>query len=124
MNPAYQIDVSVVPQYLRIQSDPDNNQYVFAYTVTILNSGSEPAELVSRHWIITDSDGEEEQVRGPGVIGEFPYLKPGESFTYSSGSILKTPVGTMAGSYQMKSSDGTEFDADIAPFTLSSVVLN
>ncbi len=124
MSNHHQIEVRVQPQYLPGQSDPESSRFVFAYTVTISNTGSEAAALVSRHWIITDSDGEEEHVRGPGVVGEFPHLKPGQSFQYSSGSVIRTPVGTMGGSYQMKADDGTEFEADIAPFTLSSVVLN
>ena len=124
MNSNNQIDVSVNPQFLATQSNPDEQRFVFAYTVIISNSGDQAASLVSRHWVITNADGDEEHVRGPGVVGEFPYLKPGESFQYTSGSVIKTPVGSMGGSYQMKGDDGTEFDAEIAPFTLSSVALN
>lgn len=124
MNTNNQIDVRVNPQFLANQSDPDSDRFVFSYTVTISNNGEQAASLVSRHWVITNADGDEEHVRGPGVVGEFPHLKPGESFQYTSGSVIKTPVGSMGGSYQMKAEDGTEFDADIAPFTLSSVALN
>ncbi len=124
INNEYQIDVSVNPQYLPGQSDPDSDRYVFAYTVTIVNNGKLAASLVSRHWIITNADGEQEEVRGPGVVGEFPRLQPGESFEYTSGSIIQTPVGTMGGSYQMKGDDGTQFDATIAPFSLRSIAVN
>ena len=92
---------------------------MFSYTITIHNEGDIPARLLSRHWLITDGDGKREEVRGEGVVGEQPYLKPGEKYRYTSGTVLDTPVGTMEGSYQMLADDGVKFEADIAPFTLS-----
>ncbi len=115
----YQITVRAVARYLAEQSSPDNSQYVFAYRVTIRNTGRVAAQLVSRHWIITDADNKVQEVRGLGVIGEQPTLKPGESHEYTSGSSLATPVGTMRGSYQMVAEDGTKFDAPIPEFVLS-----
>ena len=103
----YQIDVQPMPQYIPDQSDPDNGRYVFSYTVTIKNIGKIGAQLVSRHWIITDGNNEIQEVRGLGVIGKQPLLQPGESFEYTSGSVLTTPIGTMKGSYQMVAEDGT-----------------
>lgn len=108
--------------YLPDQSSPDEDQYVFAYTVAISNEGSEPAQLKTRHWVITDGYGSTEEVRGPGVVGETPRLLPGQSFQYTSGCVLKTTLGTMHGSYQMHRDDGTVFDAEIAPFTLAAPV--
>jgi ApaG protein len=113
------IRVEVTTDYVEDQSDPDNNHYVFAYTVTIRNEGSVPARLISRHWIITDSNQHVKEVRGEGVVGEQPYLRPGEGFRYTSGTMLETPVGTMRGSYQMQGDDGITFDAEVPPFTLS-----
>jgi ApaG protein len=113
------IRVEVTTNYVEDQSDPDNNHYVFAYTVTIRNEGSVPARLLSRHWIITDSNQHVKEVRGEGVVGEQPYLRPGEGFRYTSGTMLETPVGTMRGSYQMQGDDGITFDAEIPSFTLS-----
>lgn len=118
------ISVSVKPAYLAEQSDPENAKYVFSYTVTLSNTGSAAANLLTRHWIITNGDGDKEEVRGEGVVGEFPHLKPGQSFQYTSGSVLKTPVGTMSGSYQMRAEDGTEFDAEIPMFTLNAIALH
>ena len=115
----YNISIDVAVQYIKEQSLPSDNRYVFSYTVNILNMGSVAAQLISRHWIITDSEAKSEEVKGPGVVGEQPLLKPGEDFTYTSGTIIRTPVGSMQGSYQMKASDGELFDAEIAPFTLS-----
>jgi len=115
----YNISIDVAVQYIKEQSLPADNRYVFSYTINILNQGSIAAQLISRHWIITDSEGKAEEVRGPGVVGEQPLLKPGEDFTYTSGTIMRTPVGSMQGSYQMKASDDHLFDAEIAPFTLS-----
>ena len=115
----YQIEVQPVAQFIPDQSDPEENRYLFAYTVTIKNIGEVPAQLVSRHWIITDAHNEVQEVRGLGVVGKQPLLKPGESFEYSSGSALTTPVGTMKGSYQMVAEDGTHFDAEIPEFTLA-----
>ena len=115
----YAFQVEVHPQYLPEQSDPDALLYVFAYTITITNTGSIAAQLISRHWIITDATDKVQEVRGKGVVGEQPHLRPGESFEYTSGSAIATPVGTMRGSYQMRAADGTEFDAEIPEFTLS-----
>jgi len=113
------IKVSAQPQYLSEQSEPARNRYVFAYTITIENAGSVPAQLVSRHWIITDAMGQVQEVRGEGVVGEQPLLAPGERFQYTSGAVLETPVGTMQGSYQMVASDGEHFDAEIPLFRLA-----
>jgi len=118
-NDKHQIQIDVRTVYLPGQSAPDQNRYVFAYTITITNAGSIPARLVTRHWIITDANDQTREVRGDGVVGEQPYLLPGTSFQYTSGTILETPVGTMRGSYQMLADDGTEFDAEIPLFTLS-----
>ena len=115
----YRIDVQPVAQFIPDQSDPDDNRYLFAYTITITNTGEVPAQLVSRHWIITDANNEIQEVRGLGVIGKQPLLQPGESFEYTSGSVLTTPVGTMKGSYQMVAEDGTHFTADIPEFVLA-----
>lgn len=113
------IHIEVTPAYLKEQSDPSNNHYVFSYTVTIRNDGDQPARLLARHWIITDGDGLVQEVRGDGVIGEQPHLMPGEGFQYTSGTFMNTPVGTMQGSYQMIADDGEKFDAEIPSFTLS-----
>lgn len=115
----YKISIDVTVQYIEAQSAPDDERYVFSYTINILNKGTETAQLISRHWIITDADGKTQEVKGPGVVGEHPYLKPGEDFTYTSGTIIQTPVGSMQGSYQMKAGDGQMFDAEIQPFTLA-----
>lgn len=115
----HQIQIDVRTAYLPGQSEPGQNRYVFAYTITITNSGSVPARLVTRHWIITDANEQKREVHGEGVVGEQPYLLPGSSFQYTSGTILETPVGTMQGSYQMIADDGTAFDAEIPSFTLS-----
>jgi len=115
----YNIEVDVETSYLEEQSAPDMNRYVFAYTITIRNEGRLPAKLLTRHWIINDANGNTQEVHGEGVVGEQPYLKPGESFQYTSGTVIETPVGSMEGSYQMLSEDGTPFDADIPAFTLS-----
>jgi len=116
---AYNIDVKVIPAYIAEQSDPHNHHYVFSYTVTIKNTGNMPAKLLTRHWVITDGDGQVQEVRGEGVIGEQPHLKPGEGFQYTSGTFMNTPVGAMHGSYQMVADDGVQFDATIPSFTLS-----
>ena len=118
-NEAYKIEIAVMPAYLAEQSDPTNDHYVFSYTVSIRNEGKQPARLMTRHWIITDGDGQVQEVRGDGVIGEQPYLKPGEGFKYTSGTFMNTPVGTMQGSYQMVADNGDKFDAEIPSFTLS-----
>jgi ApaG protein len=123
MNNDQKIHISVTPQYLEEQSVPDSNQFVFAYTVLMENRGNVAAKLLTRHWIITDSEGKTEEVRGPGVVGETPHLKPGERFQYTSGAILQTPVGSMMGSYQMQDENGDMFDAIIPTFTLSARVV-
>jgi ApaG protein len=115
----YSIKVDVKTAYIGEQSIPDLHRYVFAYTVTIKNTGTIPAKLLTRHWIITDANGKVQEVRGEGVVGEQPYLRPGEGFQYSSGTMLETPVGSMRGSYQMLADNGVEFDAEIPAFTLS-----
>jgi ApaG protein len=114
-------DITIVPKatYVEDQSDPSKDQYVFAYTITISNTGSIPAQLISRHWIITDANGKVLEVKGLGVVGQQPLLKPGESFEYTSGTHLETAVGTMHGTYQMIAEDGQQFDAPIPSFTLS-----
>ena len=109
----------MVTQYLVEQSDTAANRYVFAYTINISNVGNIAAQLVSRHWLITDANGDVQEVRGLGVVGHQPLLQPGENFEYTSGCALNTPVGTMSGSYQMTAEDGTQFDAPIAEFVLS-----
>ncbi|NOT16745.1 MAG: Co2+/Mg2+ efflux protein ApaG [Sulfuriferula sp.] len=113
------ITVSVNTAYLAEQSDPNVERYVFAYTITIANTGTQAAQLVSRHWVITDAEERVQEVRGLGVVGEQPMLKPGEAFEYTSGTALNTPVGTMRGSYQMIAADGEHFDADVASFVLA-----
>ena len=113
------IRVSVTTVYVPAQSSPIEKRYVFAYTVRIGNEGTQVAQLRSRHWVITDAKGKVEEVRGPGVVGKQPVLKPGEHFEYTSGCVLETPRGSMHGSYQMHRPDGEQFDADIAPFALS-----
>ena len=115
----HDIKVEVTTQYLADQSEPDSARYVFAYTVNITNTGNVAAQLISRHWIITDADGKVQEVRGLGIVGHQPLLKPGEHFQYTSGSALATPVGTMKGSYQMVGEDGLQFEAMIPEFVLS-----
>jgi ApaG protein len=115
----YDIRVTVVTRYLPEQSDPESDRYVFSYAITITNIGSVAAQLISRHWVITDADGKVQEVRGLGVVGNQPLLQPGEKFDYASGSALETPVGTMKGTYQMVAEDGTHFDATIPEFVLS-----
>jgi len=114
------ITVDVDTLYIESESSPVNSQYVFAYTITITNDGTEAAKLLTRHWVITDANGHVEEVRGDGVVGEQPHLKPGEGFQYTSGAVLKTPVGTMSGSYQMVTDNGRNFDAVIPEFILTS----
>jgi ApaG protein len=115
----YEITVGAAVQYLADQSDEKAGRYVFAYTITIRNTGNATAQLISRHWIITDSQGLVQEVRGLGVVGAQPVLRPGEQHEYSSGTAIATPVGTMRGSYQMVAEDGTRFEATIPEFTLS-----
>jgi ApaG protein len=118
-DPAYKIRVDVETSYLEEQSDPRERKFVFSYTITLRNEGSVPAKLLTRHWIITDANGKVQEVRGDGVVGEQPHLKPGQGFRYSSGAMIETPVGAMQGSYQMVADDGSRFDAPIAPFRLA-----
>ena len=113
------IRIQVATSYVDDQSEPESDRYVFAYTITISNSGSVAAQLISRHWIITDANGKVQEVNGDGVVGEQPYLNPGEEFRYSSGAVLETPVGAMQCIYRMEADGGIAFDAPIAPFTLA-----
>lgn len=115
----YEITVSSQTQYIAEQSDETANRFVFAYTITIRNTGDIAAQLISRHWVISDSNSQVQEVRGLGVVGAQPLLKPTESFEYTSGTAIATPVGTMRGSYQMVAEDGTQFEAPIPEFTLS-----
>ena len=115
----YQLHVTVETQYIASQSSPDENKFVFAYTVTITNDGTQAAQLLSRHWIITDANNKVHEVRGEGVIGEQPMIGPDSSFTYTSGTLLATEVGHMQGSYQMLSEDGYLFDVIIPAFSLA-----
>ncbi len=114
-----QVEVSVVTHYVEAQSEPADDRFVFAYTITITNNGSQSAQLMSRHWIITDASGEVEEVRGEGVVGKQPVLAAGESFEYTSGAILKTPVGAMQGEYTFIGADKAPFSVPIAAFSLS-----
>ncbi|WP_301102877.1 Co2+/Mg2+ efflux protein ApaG [Propionivibrio sp.] len=115
----YQIEARAVPQFIADQSDPANERYVFAYTIRFENVGTVPAQLISRHWVITDGKARVQEVRGLGVVGQQPLLKPGETFEYTSGCQIDTPVGTMRGSFQMTAEDGTQFEAVTGEFTLS-----
>jgi len=120
MDPIFHpIRIDVQTAYLVEQSDPGERRYVFSYTITIRNEGPVPAKLLTRHWVITDANGKVQEVRGDGVVGEQPHLKPGQGFRYSSGAVLETPVGVMQGSYQMMTDEGTRFDAPIAAFRLA-----
>jgi len=114
------IAVSVEPAYLEANSSPESSQYLWAYRVTIENQGQETVQLLSRHWMITNARGELNEVKGPGVVGEQPILKPGESYQYTSGAPLNTPWGMMGGSYQMESESGEQFDIEIPTFSLDS----
>ncbi len=116
---SYDIRVDVATRFLDDKSTPRDNRYVFAYTITIRNEGAQAARLVARHWIITDANGKVQEVRGDGVVGEQPWMRPGDNFEYTSGAVLETAVGTMRGSYRMLADDGTWFEAPIAEFTLS-----
>jgi len=113
------IEIGVETRYVEEQSDPDSDRYVFAYTITISNTGAEPAKLLNRHWVITDANGKVQEVRGQGVVGEQPHLEPGEQFQYTSGTVIETPVGTMEGEYEMVTDRGDAFVAPIGRFTLS-----
>jgi ApaG protein len=120
MNAKYEFTVRAEPRFIPEQSDTNADRYVFAYTITVTNTGQTAAQLRSRHWIITDADGDVEEVRGEGVVGEQPILRPGEAFQYTSGCHLVTPVGTMRGTYFCVAEDGTRFDVPIAEFVLSA----
>lgn len=115
----YAIDIDVATRYLDDQSEPGQDRYVFAYTINIRNRGLVPARLLARHWVITDANGKVQEVEGEGVVGEQPWLRPGEGFEYTSGAVLETSLGTMEGSYAMLADDGTQFDAPIPAFTLA-----
>jgi ApaG protein len=119
MDSAHRISVHVETTYLEDQSAPQAQRFVFGYTITIRNEGQVAAQLLTRHWIITDADGHQQEVRGEGVVGEKPHLQPGQGFRYTSGAVLQTPVGAMQGSYQMLADDGLHFEAPIAPFRLA-----
>jgi ApaG protein len=121
MSPArYEIRINVETSYVEQHSSPMESRYLFAYTVTISNTGSVPAKLLSRHWVITDAAGKVREVKGEGVVGEQPHLEPGEAFRYTSTAVLETPAGTMQGSYNMLADDGVSFDAPIPVFRLSA----
>ncbi|NZA26715.1 Co2+/Mg2+ efflux protein ApaG [Luteimonas sp. SJ-92] len=117
--PDYTLEIQIATRFLDEESEPESDRYVFAYTIRIRNLGRRPAQLLRRHWIITDGNGKVDEVRGDGVVGQQPRLEPGEQFEYTSGAVLETAVGSMQGSYDMVGDDGTRFDAPIPPFTLS-----
>ena len=119
MDTDYAIDIDVASRFLDERSAPEEGRFVFSYTIRIRNRGRVPARLLGRHWIITDANGKVQEVRGEGVVGEQPWLQPGEDFKYTSGAVLETALGTMRGSYDMLADDGTRFEAPIAVFTLS-----
>jgi ApaG protein len=119
MQNQHNIGVTVETDYVQNQSDPDNARYVFAYTITIKNNGSAPAKLLRRRWLITDANNKIQEIRGDGVVGRQPHLRPGETFTYSSAAMIETPFGYMQGNYYLISDDGIEFDTDIPAFRLS-----
>ncbi len=118
-NTDFKIQVAAQVKHLAEQSDEADNRYVFSYTITLSNNGNSTVQLLGRHWIITDAHNQVQEVRGQGVVGEQPVLKPGQSFGYTSGTVISTPVGTMTGSYQMVAEDGTKFEAPIPQFVLS-----
>lgn len=117
--PPHKISVAVKTSYIEEHSAPHEGRFVFSYTICIQNSGEIAAKLMTRHWVITDSDGNEQEVFGEGVVGEQPFLQPGEQFEYTSGTVLDTPIGCMHGHYQMVAEDGTQFKTDIPAFTLA-----
>ena len=116
---AYDIKISIETNYIPEQSLPEQCRYVFAYTITIANTGNTPAKLLRRHWIITDANNKVQEVHGDGVVGQQPHLLPGEIYQYTSGAILETPIGCMQGNYDMLSDDGVEFEAAIPLFSLT-----
>lgn len=118
-NSSFKVQIVAQVKYLAEQSDETDNRFVFSYTITLTNNGDSTVQLLSRHWIITDGNNQIQEVRGQGVVGEQPVIKPGQSFGYTSGTVLSTPVGTMTGIYQMVSEDGTKFEAPIPQFVLS-----
>lgn len=120
MSNPYEIDIEVETSYMADHSEPEKDRYVFAYTITLVNRGSISAKLLTRRWIITDTDNRIEEVEGEGVVGEQPTLKPGEGFRYTSGAVVETPVATMHGSYKMLAEDGNTFNTDIPQFVLSA----
>ena len=120
MSNSYEIDIVVETSYMAEHSEPDEDRYVFAYTITLVNKGSISATLLSRRWVITDSENHTEEVEGDGVVGEQPTLQPGEGFRYTSGTVIETPVGTMHGIYRMVAEDGQTFDTNIPEFVLSA----
>ena len=120
MSHSYEIDIEVETSYMAEHSEPDEDRYVFAYTITLVNKGSISATLLSRRWVITDSENHTEEVEGDGVVGEQPTLQPGEGFRYTSGTVIETPVGTMHGMYRMGAADGPTVDANIPEFVLSA----
>jgi len=118
--PDYTLEIQIATRFVDEESEPEREHYVFAYTIRIRNLGRLPAQLLGRHWIITDGNGKVEEVRGEGVVGQQPRIEPGEQFEYTSGAVLETAVGSMQGSYDMVGDDGTRFDASIPPFTLAA----
>ncbi|MBH32381.1 MAG: Co2+/Mg2+ efflux protein ApaG [Gammaproteobacteria bacterium] len=118
MDNLYKININVDTLYIEPQSDPENNRYVFTYTINILNQGKVNVQLISRHWIVTDANQKTQEIKGLGVVGEQPVLQPNESFKYTSGTIIETPVGTMQGEYQMEAENGYKFEAEIPMFSL------
>jgi len=119
MSKKYNINIDVIPHYIESQSAPEKNRYFFTYTITIQNTGSVAAKLLSRHWLVTDSNGKVQDVKGEGVVGEQPYLNPGDSYSYTSGAMTETDVAVMEGKYFMRADDGKKFDVSIPRFTLS-----
>jgi len=119
MSAIHHIEITVDARFLPEQSEPEQQRYVFAYTVRLRNRGEQPAQLISRHWVITDENSQVREVRGEGVVGEQPLVAPGDDYEYTSGAVLETATGTMHGSYQMRAADGSEFDAQIPAFVLS-----
>jgi len=120
MSQEYKFQISVNTQFIEEQSEPENERFVFAYTITIENTGEVGAKLDSRHWVITDANGEVTEVQGQGVIGEQPFIAPGKSYQYSSGAVIATPIGTMEGDYKMIGQGGVEFDTPIPVFSLTA----